>query len=465
MFQLPIRGIFVLILLGAYALAASIEDLASAVKTRATERRIHGSRGSSKVARSRRPTLKASSPDPSIIDVLDFGANGNGVYDNTAAFNAAAAFLAETGGEIQVPSGNYSFLGTVTLTKGISLTGTFESVPSTSHEIPTRGSILMVRGNRGNESGPSFLYLNEDCAVRGFIFYYPDNVVGAAPAPYPWTIQLNGNNNAVEDVELLNVWNGISAVGAARHYIARVQGQPANIGIKVDQTYDIGRIEDVHWNPWWSDEPAYLSWQITQGVGFLIARTDWEYTLNTFVFGMSIGYQFVSSPDGSCNGNFLGIGADCFTNSSVTVDSSDPYGILITNGEFTSFTFGTDNNFDHTQVIVSSTNAGAIRFVNSAFWGPSHQIAKIAGTGSVGFESCMFNTWDSAKTGQAAIQVSGGDVLVRGCDFQSDKIGGQVILRSGTGKAIITENLIAGKLNVTNLGAKKAIVVNNADDS
>jgi hypothetical protein len=323
MFQLPIRGIFVLILLGAYALAASIEDLASAVKTRATERRIHGSRGSSKVARSRRPTLKASLPDPSIIDVLDFGANGNGVYDNTAAFNAAAAFLAETGGEIQVPSGNYSFLGTVTLTKGISLTGTFESVPSTSHEIPTRGSILMVRGNRGNESGPSFLYLNEDCAVRGFIFYYPDNVVGAAPAPYPWTIQLNGNNNAVEDVELLNVWNGISAVGAARHYIARVQGQPANIGIKVDQTYDIGRIEDVHWNPWWSDEPAYLSWQITQGVGFLIARTDWEYTLNTFVFGMSIGYQFVSSPDGSCNGNFLGIGADCCTNSSVTVDSSE----------------------------------------------------------------------------------------------------------------------------------------------
>jgi hypothetical protein len=465
MFQLPIRGIFVLILLGAYALAASIEDLASAVKTRATERRIHGSRGSSKVARSRRPTLKASLPDPSIVDVLDFGANGNGVYDNTAAFNAAVAFLADTGGEIQVPSGNYSFLGTVTLTKGISLTGTFESVPSTSHEIPTRGSILMIRGNRGNESGPSFLYLNEDCAVRGFIFYYPDNVVGAAPAPYPWTIQLNGNNNAVEDVELLNVWNGISAVGAARHYIARVQGQPANIGIKVDQTYDIGRIEDVHWNPWWSDEPAYLSWQITQGVGFLIARTDWEYTLNTFVFGMSIGYQFVSSPDGSCNGNFLGIGADCCTNSSVTVDSSDPYGILITNGEFTSFTFGTDNNFDHTQVIVSSTNAGAIRFVNSAFWGPSHQIAKIAGTGSVGFESCMFNTWDSAKTGQAAIQVSGGDVLVRGCDFQSDKIGGQVILASGTGKAIITENLIAGKLNVTNLGAKKAVVVNNADDS
>lgn len=25
-----------------------------------------------------------------------------------------------------------------------------------------------------------------------------------------------------------------------------------NIGIFVDATYDIGRIEDVHWNPWFS---------------------------------------------------------------------------------------------------------------------------------------------------------------------------------------------------------------------
>ena len=32
------------------------------------------------------------------------------------------------------------------------------------------------------------------------------------------------------------------------------QGQPLLTGIFVDQTYDIGRIEDVHWNPWFSME-------------------------------------------------------------------------------------------------------------------------------------------------------------------------------------------------------------------
>ena len=82
----------------------------------------------------------------------------------------------------------------------------------------------------------------------------------------------------------------------------------------MDSCYDIGRIEDVHWNPWcapglyacryrvsisinaslllprYSDNATYLLHQTTQGVGFLIARTDWEYFSGTFVFGM-VGWE------------------------------------------------------------------------------------------------------------------------------------------------------------------------------
>ena len=42
------------------------------------------------------------------------------------------------------------------------------------------------------------------------------------------TLCLKGDNPAVKDVECLNCWNAIYAVGAGRHYIARVQGQPIN---------------------------------------------------------------------------------------------------------------------------------------------------------------------------------------------------------------------------------------------
>lgn len=37
------------------------------------------------------------------------------------------------------------------------------------------------------------------------------------------------------------------------------------------------------------------------------------------------------------NGNFLGIGADYMSVAAVVVDQADPYGLLITNGEFTAF--------------------------------------------------------------------------------------------------------------------------------
>jgi hypothetical protein len=72
-----------------------------------------------------------------------------------------------------------------------------------------------------------------------------------------------------------------------------------------------------------------------------------------------------------CNGNFLGIGADdCYT--ALVVDASPRFGILITNGEFVSF-----HGPDPTMVAVSPSNSGSVRFVNSAFWGPCNQIARI----------------------------------------------------------------------------------------
>jgi hypothetical protein len=275
-------------------------------------------RASSATVAQQRISVAAAPTDPSVVSVLDFGAVGDGTTDNTPAFQAALTSLAATGGTVLVPDGNFSFSGSLVFPSAVALQGTFASVPS--HDvaqgapIPNRGSILLVRGGRGDAAGTPFMTLVGDCAVRGLVFYYPENVRGQVPAAYPYSIALTGNNPAVEDVELLNPFNGISAVGAARHYIARVQGQPANVGIFIDQTYDIGRVEvrtlwrreasgrggfasrvrahcparspadplhyptrltpqDVHWNPWWDASPAYVGYQINFGVGFLIART------------------------------------------------------------------------------------------------------------------------------------------------------------------------------------------------
>ncbi len=141
---------------------------------------------------------------------------------------------------------------------------------------------------------------------------------------------------------------------------------------------------------------ACINGRLENGEAFILGRADWEYVLNTFCYGYRVGYKFVHTGTGECNGNFLGIGADnC--NRAILVEQSAPYGLLITNGEFTSFT-----GDDPTMVEVLETNNGVVRFSNSAFWGPCNQIAKIAGQGTVGFSDCTFVEWHKDR---AAIQV------------------------------------------------------------
>jgi len=314
----------------------------------------------------------------------------------------------------------------------------------------------MIKAHLSSKSTQIALFLE-------FIIDYPDQDPNAVPVPYPWTFDLIGDNPAVTDVECLNCWNAIRAFGAGRHYIARVQGQPINTGIYVDQIYDIGRIEDVHWNPWFSSNKAYMSWQLLNGRAFVFARTDWEYVLNTFAFGYALGYHFIESPQGACNGNFQGIGADMAVNASVRVDAADPWGILISNGEFTSFV---DPNFGVSyapsfQIVVSPSNTGALRISNTAFWGPSDGVAKIDGRGSVAFSNCVFSSWDAKKTGVFAINVGGAGIAQLNSNHFQQRGRGLQISSTVTGVTAIG-NIFVGSAdsNILNNGPNTAITAN-----
>lgn len=187
----------------------------------------------------------------SVVNVVSFGGRGDGSTDNTRAFQACLDALAPSGGICFVPAGNYSFLGTLRVPVGVAMVGTSECVTDapgrpggTAHTAgyggsPNTGSILLVHSGRGNETATPFVSLNENSALRGVTIYYPENVFDQVPKPYPWAVDLVGNDVAVLDCLLLNPWLGIRAVSAARHYIARVQGQPVKTGVFVDATYDM----------------------------------------------------------------------------------------------------------------------------------------------------------------------------------------------------------------------------------
>jgi hypothetical protein len=396
--------------------------------------------------------------------VRDFGALGDGKTDDTAAFQKAldAAGLAG-GGTVHAPRGNYFFAGHLKVPAAVALEGVWKSVPShtglrdAGAPKPTDdGTTFLVTESAGQETGAPFITLNHNSTLKGVVLYYPEQNADDVPKAYPWAIAMRGKNPAVLQVELLNPYNGIDATQNERHLIRDVQGQPLRRGIYVDAIYDVGRIENVHFNPWWSLRPKLFQWQQAHGEAFVFGRTDWQYVLNTFAFGYSVGYRFIATPAGVCNGNFVGLGADdCFT--AVVVEDCAPFGLLISNGEFVSF-----HGPDPTMIDVRSTNSGSVRFANCAFWGPCNQIARIAGKGTVGFGDCTFVEWDRNKEGRAALRVQSGTVLVRGCEFRQGKP--QVELGEGVRRAVITGNVLAGPERIVNRSQGQVKIADNACD-
>jgi hypothetical protein len=397
------------------------------------------------------PASAATDPHPQsgTQNVRSFGAAGDAVTDDTASFQRALDLVFRAGGgTVYAPPGKYLFKGTLNIPDGVTLRGSYTCVPSHlglrnqgEAKPGDDGTALFVTAGRGNEDGGPFLTLNTNSAAAGLTIYYPEQVTDSAPVPYPWTVVMRGKNPAIFDVELLNPYQGIDASKNERHNIRNIAGQPLRRGIFVDAIYDIGRIENVHFNPWWNSHSPVYQWQVENGEAFIFGRADWEYVLNTFCFGYRVGYKFIATETGECNGNFLGIGADdCHR--AVLIEQSAKYGLLIANAEFTSF-----HGPDPTMVEAGPANHGVVRFSNSAFWGPCNQIAKIAGTGTVGFSDCTFVEW-GRDGDRAAIQATSGTVLVRGCEFLQNKP--HISLGKAVDRAVITGNLFKGPAQIVN---------------
>lgn len=395
-------------------------------------------------------------------NVRDYGAKGDGETDATAAFQRALdAAGREGGGTVYAPRGVYRFAGHLSVPRGVTLAGVWTSVPAHNGlrdrglPKPTDdGTTFLVTEGAGSEQGPAFVTLQTNGTLRSVVLYYPEQHADDVPRPYPWAIAMRGKNPAVLDVELLNPYNGIDATQNERHLIRNVHGQPIRRGIQVDAIYDIGRIENVHFNPWWSMQPRLFQWQVEHGEAFIFGRSDWQYVLNTFCYGYKTGYRFAKSAAGVCNGNFLGLGADaCGT--AVRIEHSAPYGLLITNGQFVAF-----HGSRPAMVEVTADHRGSARFVNCAFWGPCQQIARLAGEGTVGFSDCTFSQWDGQDEGLPAITAESGTVLVRGCEFRQDKP--QIALGEAVQRAVISDNVFSGPARIVSRSRGTLRIANNA---
>lgn len=392
-----------------------------------------------------------------VHDVRSFGARADGVTDDTEAIQKACDTAAKQGGVVSIPPGKYLVNGSITVPPGVHIKG---SAAAPQYSEPLVGSIILATGGRDNENAPALFEMGNSCSVTGLVIYYPEQNVKDI-RPYPWTFHLKGFDNTVEHVTLVNSYNGIR-VGPepnVRHRIRSVYGCTLRRGIFVDGCTDIGRIDNVqlhgHW--WWSkqvggDSELVNKFMIENLEAFVFGRTDWEYVTNTFVFPTNIGYKFIQTPSGACNGQFCGIGSD-WSQRCIVVEAIQPMGLLITNAQLVAFA-----GENPVAAVIEKTCTGSVRLVNCAFWGPSIQNVVSHGQGYLSLSDCYLSSGREGNV-KPLVEVDGGKLQIRGCTFATAEQ--SIAVRKGAKSAIITENNGAKGVSIANEIGNAAIIENN----
>ncbi|MCX8052799.1 MAG: glycoside hydrolase family 55 protein [Armatimonadetes bacterium] len=391
------------------------------------------------------------------FDVKAFGARADGATDDTAAIQKACDEAGKLGGVVNIPAGRYLVKGSIKVPPGVHIKGT---AGAPQYSEPLVGTVILATGGRDNEDAPALFEMGSSCSGSGLVIYYPEQTVKDI-RPYPWTFHLQGFDNTVENVTLVNSYNGIK-IGPepnVRHRIRSVYGCTLRRGIFVDGCTDIGRIDNVqlhgHW--WWAkevggDADIVNKFMIDNLEAFVFGRTDWEYVTNTFVFPAKIGYRFIKTASGACNGQFCGIGSD-LSQRCIVVEAIQPMGLLITNAQLVAF--AGDNPV---AVVIENTSNGSVRLVNCAFWGPSVQNVVSHGKGYLSLSNCYLS---SGKQGNSKplVEVHNGKLQIRGCTFATAEP--SIALRKGLQHAIVAENNgVNGVLIINEIG-KAAIISNN----
>jgi len=404
------------------------------------------------------PPVTAGEPSGA-VSVAASGAKADGVTDDTAALQKALDLAAKAGGKVLLPPARYLVAGSLRIPPGVTLQGAMES-PVWSE--PLKGSIILATGGRDKEDAPALFELGHSSAVRGLTVFYPEQQTTNIH-PYAWTFHLQGHDNTVENITLINSYNGIriGPEGNVRHRIRSVYGCVLRRGILVDACSDIGRIENVQFHcHWWTAAEVGGEWKPVHEFmwrnleAFIFGRTDWEYVNNTFVFPVDIGYRFIRTKAGAANGQFSGIGAD-EAQVCVKVEEIQPMGLLIANGQFVCMHGDT-----RIPVLVESTCRGSVRLVDCAFWGPNRQCVVSHSRSFVSLSDCYLSSEGRKKNpGVALVEADGGKLQVRGCSFGTDEPA--IILKPGLQHAIVTENNGVRGVEIKNEIGEKAIIANN----
>ncbi len=347
------------------------------------------------------------------IDVTKapYSAKGDGVTDNTDAFQSALSAAASVGAIVRVPAGQYVFKGSLNIPAQVVLEGVnagertsggYEG-GTTTDPVANAGTVLLVTGGAGSANGTPFITLNANSGLRNVSFYYPNQVDPSSlsnwtPVVYPFTVSLAGKNGSIENISGVNPYQFIEAASSTgqsqRESIRRVNGTPLFMGVLIDNNGDgsgncADTLDDIHFVPSFGNGTA-TTWIENHATFIQVNHADEIVLRNCFCFEYGIGLHFGASSSGSASGTIV----DCGVDSSVVgvqIDSvqRNAGGLVFEGGGYSA---------SQNAVNIASSNSGNVTFNGSHFWGGrGGLVTNAALKGSVvSFLGCYFLDWDYA---------------------------------------------------------------------
>jgi hypothetical protein len=340
---------------------------------------------------------------------------GDGKADDTKAFQKALDDVGAAGGGIVfVPTGIYLIATHLTVPGGTALVGVGRAPETYSPKAP--GSTLLALEGAGSREGTPFItLLGPDSTLEGITVFYPNQIVSEKPVPYPWTVRGGGGgeNVSIINVLLTNPYQGVDFAtnSTARHFVRGLYGQPLFKGIWVDQCYDIGRIQDVHFWPFWSQDKRIVDFTTTNGTAYIFQRTDWEVVEDIFCWGYHVGIEFSASTKGGMNGQMTDIDLDN-VDIGLDVNATQPYAVHISNLNIANAGAGTE----HVAIWGrKSSQAAELSVRGASFWGFIKQVLRWENPGTVSLSDARLIPWNIQRP---MMELLAGGALIHDNFFQ-----------------------------------------------
>jgi hypothetical protein len=316
-----------------------------------------------------------------IVSVLQFGAVGDGVTDDTAAIQAAIDFASANnlGAEVFFPPGVYRTTSVINITASVTIRGVYSRALKLNNTPRGGGTWFYL-----DHTGRGFSMITPGGSVVGDIYFsnigtyrnQPTPTGGWAPNNHDYDFWLQGAQDVTwDDVTLLNPTKGISSTGSGgRLNFYKLRGQPFQVGIYIDKAYDVCRFDQIHFWQFWSQDTNVVAYSQANLNSIHLLRCDNPMLSNIFTYG-------------SLNGLLISQGTNGTTSK-----------LHLVNGDFDGTAVGIN--------VESSTNGATLQFENVTHLGsplPDSRLAHIQGSNN----NIYFGSARTTGCSKEVIRVSG----------------------------------------------------------